>query len=64
MEFIETDKSLSDITHNSAVLALLGILPLEGIIHKIMLNLIGRWIASEGIKKNIAEQQLATKSVT
>ena len=57
-------QSLSDIIHNSAVLALLGILPLEGIIHKIMLNLIGRWIASEGIEKDIAEQQLATKSVT
>ena len=29
-----------------------------------MLNLFGRWIASDGIKRDIAERQLAMKSVT
>ena len=57
-------QSLPDITHSSAVLALLGILPLEKVIHKNMLNLFGRWIASDGIERDIAERQLAMKSVT
>ena len=38
-------QSLPDKTHSSAVLAMLGILPLKCVIHKNMLNLLGRWIA-------------------
>ena len=44
------------------MLALLGILPLERVIHKNMLNLFGRWIMFEGVEKDIAVRQLATKS--
>ena len=55
-------QSLPDKTHNAAVLALLGILPLERVIHKNMLNLFGRWILFEGVEKDIAVRQLATKS--
>ena len=55
-------QSLPDKTQNSAVLALLGILPLECIIHKNMLNLFGRWIMTDGTEKDIAVHQLATKS--
>ena len=43
------------------MLALLGILPLECVIHKNMLNP-GRWIMTDGIEKDIAVRQLATKS--
>ena len=57
-------QSLPDKTNNSAALALLGILPLECVIRKNMLNLFGRWIASEGIERDIVERQLATKLVT
>ena len=57
-------QSLPDKTHSSAVLAMLCILPLECVIHKNMLNLFGRWIASEGIEKDIAVRQLATKTVS
>ena len=55
-------QSLPDKTQNSAVLPLLGILPLECVIHKNMLNLFGRWIMADGIEKAIAVRQLATKS--
>ena len=55
-------QSLPDKTHNAAVLALLGILPLERVIHKNMLSLFGRWILFEGVEKDIAVRQLATKS--
>ena len=55
-------QSLPDKTHNAAVLALLGILPLERVIHKNMLNLFGRWILFEGVEKDIAVRHLATKS--
>ena len=55
-------QSLPDKTQNSAVLAFLGILPLECVIHKNMLNLFGRWIMTDGIEKDIAVRQLATKS--
>ena len=57
-------QSLPDKTHSSAVLAMLGILPLECVIHKNMLNLFGRWITSDGIEKDIAVRQLATKTVS
>ena len=57
-------QSLPDKTHSSAVFALLGILPLEKFIHKNMLNLFGRWIAFDGIERDIAERQLAMKPVT
>ena len=57
-------QSLPDKNHGSAVLALLGMLPLEKVIHKNMLNLFGRWIVSDGIERDIAERQLALKSVT
>ena len=39
-------QSLPDENYCSAVLALLGILHLEKVIHKNMLNLFGRWISS------------------
>ena len=55
-------QSLPDKTQNSAVLALLEILPPECVIHKNMLNLFGRWIMTDGIEKYIAVFQLATKS--
>ena len=52
-------QSLPDKTHSSAVLAMLGILPLECVI-----RLFGRWITSDGIEKDIAVRQLATKTVS
>ena len=55
-------QSLPDKTQNSAVLAFLGILPLECVIHKNMLNLFGRWIMTDGTEKDIAVRQLAMKS--
>ena len=59
-------QSLPDKTHtsNAAVLALMGIhvLPLERVIHKNILNLFGRWIMFEGVEKDIAVRQHATKS--
>ena len=55
-------QSFPDKTHSSAVLALLGILPLQRVIHKSMLNLFWRWFSCEGIEKDIAVRQLATKS--
>ena len=55
-------QSFPDKTHSSAVLALLGILPLQRVIHKSMLNLLWRWFSCEGIEKDIAVRQLATKS--
>ena len=55
-------QSFPDKTHSSAMLALLGILPLQRVIHKNILNLFWRWISSEGIEKDIAVRQLATKS--
>ena len=57
-------QSPPDKAHSSAVLALLGILPLKSVIHKNMLNIFVRWIASDGIERDIAERQLATKSVS
>ena len=39
-------QSLPDKTQNSAVLALLGVLPVEAVVHKNMLNLFGHWIIS------------------
>ena len=62
-KLLQQIQSLPDKNHGSAVLALLGILPLEKAIHKNMLNLFGRWIASDGIERDIAERQLALKSV-
>ena len=51
-------QSLPDKTDNSAVLALLGILPLECVIHKNMLNLFGRWIASKGVERTLLNDNL------
>ena len=54
-------QSLPDKTQNSAVLALLRVLPDEAVVHKNMLNLFGHWIMSDGIEKEIALRQLAVK---
>ena len=40
---------------------LLGILPVESVVHKNMLNLFGRWIRTDGIQKEIAVRQPAMK---
>ena len=53
---------LPDRTQNSVTLALLGILPIEMVIHKNMLNLFWRWHTSEGIEREICLRQLAMKS--
>ena len=58
----EPNKSVPNKTHNSALLVLMGILPLERVIHKNMPNMLGRWIIFEGVEKNIAVWQLDTKS--
>ena len=61
-------KSLKQIQHlpdrapNSASLALMGILPIEAVVHKNMLNLFWRWLTSEGIEYDICLRQLAVKS--
>ena len=57
-------QSLPDRVQNSITLALLGILPVESVLHKNMLNLFGRWIRTDGIEKEIAVRQLAMKSST
>ena len=54
-------QSLPDRTQNSISLALLGILPVESVLDKNMLNLFGRWIRTDGIEKEIAVRQLAMK---
>ena len=53
---------LPDRTQHSVTLALLGILPIEMVIHKNMLNLFWRWHKSEGIEREICLRQLAMKS--
>ena len=42
-------QSLPDRVQNSVTLALLGILPVESVLHKNMLNFFGRWIRTDGI---------------
>ena len=52
---ILSKKSLKQIQHlpdrapNSASLTLMGILPIEAVVHKNMLNLFWRWLTGEGI---------------
>ena len=57
-------QSLPDRVQNSITLALLGILPVESVLYTNMLKLFGRWIRTNGIKKEIAVRQLAMKSST
>ena len=54
-------QSMPDRTQNSISLALLGILPVESVLDKNMLNLFGRWIRTDGIEKEIAVRQLTMK---
>ena len=57
-------QSLPDRVQNSLTLALLGILPVESVLHENMFNLSGCWIRTDGIEKEIAVRQLAVKSST
>ncbi|MEW8547407.1 MAG: reverse transcriptase domain-containing protein, partial [Candidatus Thiodiazotropha sp.] len=53
---------LPDRTQTSASLALLGVAPVEMVLHKNMLSLFWRWITSEGIERDICLRQLAMKA--
>ena len=47
-------QSLPDIIQNSITLALLGILPVESVLHKNILILFSRWIRTYGIEKKMS----------
>ena len=55
---------LPDRTQSSASLALLGIPPVECVLHKNMLGLFWRWITNKGVEKEISLWQLAMKMAT
>ena len=55
---------LPDRTQSSASLALLGIPPVECVLHKNMLGLFWRWITSKRVEKEISLRQLAMKMPT
>ena len=55
---------LPDRTHSSASLALLGIPPVECVLHKTMLGLFWRWITSKGVEKETSLRKLAMNMPT
>ena len=55
---------LPDSTQSTASLALLGIPPVERVLHKNMLGIFWRRVMSKGIEREICPRQLAMKAQT